>query len=147
MLYRVFSKFDTNNDGKLTREELKNGLIKHLYKGKKSKASAEKEVNIIFSKLDGNNNGHIECEEFVRAGIDKKVLRDRKFLEMTFDFLDKNKNGEISVEELKEVFGVGSGEDEKTLIDLMKSIDTDFDGQISFEEFYNMMIKIIDGLI
>ena len=147
MLYRVFSKFDTNNDGKLTREELKNGLIKHLYKGKKSKASAEKEVNIIFSKLDGNNNGHIECEEFVRAGIDKKVLRDRKFLEMTFDFLDKNKNGEISVEELKEVFGVGSGEDEKTLIDLMKSIDTDFDGQISFEEFYNMMVKIIDGLI
>ena len=66
---------------------------------------------------------------------------------MTFDFLDKNKNGEISVEELKEVFGVGSGEDEKTLIDLMKSIDTDFDGQISFEEFYNMMVKIIDGLI
>ena len=68
-------------------------------------------------------------------------------MEITFDFLDKNKNGEISVEELKEVFGVGSGEDEKTLIDLMKSIDTDFDGQISFEEFYNMMVKIIDGLI
>ena len=29
----------------------------------------------------------------------------------------------------------------------MKSRDTDFDGQISFEEFYNMMVKIIDGLI
>ena len=111
LLYRVFSKFDTNNDGKLTREELKNGLLKQLYKGKKSKASAEKEVNIIFSKLDGNNNGHIECEEFVRAGIDKKLLKNRKFLEITFDFLDENRNGEISVEELKEVFGVGSRED------------------------------------
>jgi calcium-dependent protein kinase len=61
--------------------------------------------------------------------------------------LDKDKNGEISVEELKEVFGVESAEDEKTLVDLIKSIDTDFNGQISFEEFYNMMLKIIDGLI
>ena len=75
------------------------------------------------------------------------MLKNKKVLEFTFDFLDKNKNGEISVEELKEVFGVSNGEDEKALVELMKSIDTDFNGQISFDEFYNMMLKIIDGLI
>ena len=70
-----------------------------------------------------------------------------------FDFLDKNRNGEISFEELKEVFkrekedGYNNKEDEKNLIELMKSIDTDLNGQISFEEFYNMMLKLIDGLI
>ena len=147
LIYRVFSKFNLNNDGKMTKEELKKGLLKYLFKGKKSRDAAEKEAKAIFNKLDGNNNGYIECEEFVRAGIDKKLLKNKKVLEFTFDFLDKNGNGEISVEELKEVFGVKSGEDEKALIELMKSMDTDFNGQISFEEFYNMMLKIIDGLI
>ena len=61
--------------------------------------------------------------------------------------MDKDRNGEISVEELKEVFGVVDEKDEKALVDLLKSIDTDLNGQISFDEYYNMMLKIIDGLI
>lgn len=68
-------------------------------------------------------------------------------MEFTFNFLDKDRNGEISVEELKEVFGVVDEKDEKALVDLLKSIDTDLNGQISFDEYYNMMLKIIDGLI
>ena len=147
LINRVFTNFNTNNDGKLTREELKEGIIKHLFKGKKNKSFAEKEVNLIFKKLDWDNSGHIECEEFIRAGIDKKLLKDRKVLRFTFDFLDKNGNEEISFEELKEVFGIGNGEDEKALIRILKSIDTDFNGQISFEEYYNMIVKIIEGLI
>ena len=151
LINRVFSKFNTNNDGKMTIEELKKGLMKYLFKGKKSKAAAEKEATIIFNKLDRNGNGLIECEEFVRAGIDKKILKNKKVLKFMFDFLDKNRNGEISLEELKEVFrkedGYDNKEDEKHLIELMKSIDTDLNGQISFEEFYNMMLKLIDGLI
>ena len=147
LIYRVFSKFNLNNDGKMTKEELKKGLLKYLFKGKKSRAAAEKEANAIFSKLDGNNNGYIECEEFVRAGIDKKLLKNRKVLKFTFDFLDKDRNGEITVEELKEVFGIVNAEGENSLKELMKSIDTDLNGQISFDEFYNMMLKIIDGLI
>ena len=131
----------------MTKEELKKGLLKYLFKGKKSKAAAEKEANEIFNKLDQNNNGYIECEEFVRAGIDKKLLKDRKVLEFTFNFLDKDRNGEISYEELKEVFDVKNRENEKALLDLLKSIDNDLNGQISFEEYYNMMLKIIDGLI
>ena len=147
LLNRVFSKFNQNNDGKMTKEELKKGLMKYLFKGKKNKAAAEKEANEIFNKLDQNNNGYIECEEFVRAGIDKKLLKDRKVLEFTFNFLDKDRNGEISYEELKEVFDVKNIENEKALLDLLKSIDNDLNGQISFEEYYNMMLKIIDGLI
>ena len=147
LLYRVFSKFNINNDGKLTKEELKNGLLQYLFKDEKNKDNAENEANEIFKKLDENNNGYIECEEFVRAGIDKKLLKNKKVLRFTFDFLDKNKNDEISVEELKEVFGFVNQEEEKAMVDLIKSIDTDLDGKISFEEYYDMMLKIIDGLI
>ena len=84
LIYRVFNKFNQSNDGKMTKEELKKGLLKYLFKGKKSKAAAEKEANAIFSKLDGNDNGYIECEEFVRAGIDKKLLKNKKVLKFTF---------------------------------------------------------------
>ena len=150
LINKVFSKFNTSNNGKLTKDELKKGLMKYLFKGKKSKAAAEKDANTIFNKLDGNNNGVIECEEFVRAGIDKKLIKNKKVLKFMFDFLDKDRNGEISFEELKEVFSKEDGnniENEKNIIELMKSIDTDLNGQISFEEFYNMMLKLIDGLI
>ena len=68
-----------------------------------------------------------------------------------YQFVWQYLNGEISLEELKEVFrkedGYDSKEDEKHLTELIKSIDTDLNGQISFEEFYNMMLKLIDGLI
>ena len=147
LINRVFSKFNTSNNGKMTEEELKKGLMKYLFKGKKSKAAAEKEAKTIFKKLDGNDNGFIECEDFVRAGIDKKLIKNKKVLKFMFDFLDKNRNGEISFEELKEVFRSGNGTDTKednNLLELMKSIDTDLNGQISFDEFYNMMLKLID---
>ena len=147
LLYRVFNKFNICNDGKLTKDELKDGLMKYLFKDKTSREAAEKEANIIFEKLDWNNNGFIECEEFVRAGIDKRLLKSEKVLRFTFDYLDKNKDGKISVDELIEVFGVVNQEDERQMVELVKSIDRDLDGQISFYEFYGMMLKIIDGLL
>ena len=150
LINKIFIKFNTTNDGVLTKEQFKAGLKKYLFKGKKNKAAAEKEANDIFEKLDENKNGGIECEEFLRAGIDKKLLKNKKVLKFTFDFLDKNRNGEISVEELKDVFrneGELNAEEEKNIIELVKSIDTDLNGKISFDEFYNMMLKVIDGLI
>ena len=147
LIYKVFSKFNKKDDGKMTEEELTNGLLKYLFKGKKSQQAAKNEAKAIFEKVDLNHNNYIECEEFVRAGIDKKLLKNKKVLQFTFDFLDKDGDHEISVEELKEVFGVKTEKDEKALVELMKSMDTDFNGQISFEEYYNMMLKIIDGLI
>ena len=147
LLYRVFNKFNICNDGKLTKDELKNGLMEYLFKDKTSREASEKEANIIFEKLDWNNNGYIECEEFVRAGIDKRLLKSEKVLRFTFDYLDKNKDGKISIDELIEVFGIVSQEDERQMVELVKSIDRDLDGQISFYEFYGMMLKIIDGLL
>ena len=148
-IYRVFNQFNLNNDGKLTKSELEKGLLNHLFKGQniKDKEIAEKETNEIFRVLDDNNNGYIECEEFVRAGIDKNLLKNKKSLKFTFDFLDKDRNGQISVDELKEVYGIVNADDEKAMVDLMNSIDKDQDRHISFDEFYGMMVKIIDGLI
>ena len=136
----------------MKKEELKNGLLKYLFKSKKSKLAAEKETETIFKILDGNQDGEIECEEFLRAGIDKKLIKNKKVLKFMFDFLDKNRDGEISFQELKEVFykedpKADNKQNDEIITKLMKDIDTDLNGQISFDEFYNMMLKLIDGLI
>ena len=152
LINRIFSKFNTSSSGKMKKEELKNGLLKYLFKSKKSKLAAEKETETIFKILDGNQDGEIECEEFLRAGIDKKLIKNKKVLKFMFDFLDKNRDGEISFQELKEVFykedpKADNKQNDEIITKLMKDIDTDLNGQISFDEFYNMMLKLIDGLI
>ena len=152
LINRIFSKFNTSSSGKMKKEELKNGLLKYLFKSKKSKLAAEKETETIFKILDGNQDGEIEFEEFLRAGIDKKLIKNKKVLKFMFDFLDKNRDGEISFQELKEVFykedpKADNKQNDEIITKLMKDIDTDLNGQISFDEFYNMMLKLIDGLI
>jgi calcium-dependent protein kinase len=136
---KVFHKFNTSGTGKLTEEELIKGINKYLYKGERGKNTSNKEGDKIFRKLDVNGNGYIDCEEFVRAGIDKKLLKDRDKLKFTFDFIDKNKNGQISFDELKII----CNKDEKAL-ELIQQIDKNSDKLISFEEYYNMMLKIIE---
>jgi Ca2+-binding EF-hand superfamily protein len=57
-------------------------------------------------------------------------------LKAAFDRFDLDGNGEITLDELREVLG---DDDENSLIDLIKSVDKNGDGQINFEEFKNMM--------
>ena len=63
---QVFIALDDNGDGKLTKDELINGLSIIL-----ERSEAEKEVNRLIEIIDVDGNGFIEYEEFLRAGLDK----------------------------------------------------------------------------
>ena len=54
-LLKTFQALDTNNDGKLSREELLIG-----YKKIMDAVEADHEVNKIMSCVDTNNSGHID---------------------------------------------------------------------------------------
>lgn len=144
LINKIFVLFNTNGNGKLTREEVKEGLVKYLFKTNKNKNQIEKQVEEIFLNIDNDNNGFIECEEFARAGIDKNIFKAPNVLKFMFDYIDKDHSGEISIDELKEVFHVEDYKDEEKLRDLIRSMDEDLNGQISFKEFKTMMLKIID---
>ena len=62
-----------------------------------------------------------------------------------FEFLDKDGSGQITLDELKRVFGVNANKEaEGMLIRIIKDVDMDDNGEISFEEFKRMMINIIN---
>ena len=139
---RVFNLFNVSKSGKLSKEETIRALRKYIFADKKE--LADKEAEEIFERLDDNKNGFIECEEFARGGLDKKIFKNKNILQFTFNFLDKNKDGEISIEELKDLFDIKNSEEEEALMELLESIDTDLNGKISFDEYKNMMLEIIE---
>lgn len=95
--------------------------------------------------MDGDNNGFIEFDEFLRASIDKEKLLTEKNLKMAFDFFDRDKNGSISAQELKFILG-DNNINIKDIVwkKMIKEIDLNEDGQISYEEFKMMMMKVIN---
>jgi len=55
---------------------------------------------------------------------------------------DKDGNGLISSDEIKEVLGFGKTLSEEAVNEIIKQVDENGDGQISFEEFVAMMNKL-----
>ncbi|MCQ2816192.1 MAG: protein kinase [archaeon] len=142
IINKVFNLLNTKSNGKLEKKEMKTGL--NRYMPKKSKTELNKIVEQIFENVDNDNNGYIECEEFQRAGLDKRIFLDEKVLKFIFDFFDKDSSGEISLSELKEIFHVENDiESERYLKETIHEIDVDGNGEISFNEFKRMMEKII----
>ena len=134
----VFMYFDTNNDGRLTKEELKTGLTRISNLDFSS-------VDDLMKNIDNDNNGYIEIDEFIRATINKEKLLTEKNLKMAFDFFDRNKNGRISAKELKYILKDGNvNTNDSVWKNMIKEIDLNKDGQINFYEFKQMMKNVVE---
>ena len=135
-ILKIFRMFNTNDDGKLSKKELFNGLIKYF-----NEKEIKKEIDDIFLLLDGANRGFIEYEEFLRATLDQNILLSDENLVYAFNFFDKENFGTISVEKIKKFF-VDDNVSEKVFRSIFNEIDSNADGEIDFEEFKNMMFGI-----
>ena len=133
----AFKRIDVNHDGKLSLDELVEG-IKLVYP-----EIQRSEVEKIFKEIDIDGSGNIDYTEWISATINKKKLLSDKNLKAAFDTFDEDKGGSISVDEIKKILG---HEDIKESVwdDLMKEVDEDKDGMITFEEFKKMMLKFVD---
>ena len=96
---KIFRMFDTDDDGKLTMDELYKGLINYF-----DENIIKNEINDIFLLLDGGNRGYIEYEEFLRATVDQKTLLSEENLVYAFNFFDKGNKGKLSVDKIKKFF-------------------------------------------
>jgi calcium-dependent protein kinase len=96
----------------------------------------------MFKSVDIDASGFIDYSEFVLACMNEKNLLTNEKLEAAFKMFDKDGSGLITKDEIKEVLVVGASIDESAINDVIKQVDENGDGEISFEEFCLMMKNI-----
>ncbi|PON86064.1 Serine/threonine protein kinase [Trema orientale] len=130
----MFALMDTDKDGKVTFEELKTGLRKV------GSQLAEPEIKMLMEVADVDGNGVLDYGEFVAVTIHLQRMENDEHFRRAFMFFDKDGSGYIELNELREALADESGEtDSMVLNEIMREVDTDKDGRISYEEFVAMM--------
>ena len=108
------------------------------------KEEASKETDRVMKAIDADGNGYIEYEEFVRGGIDKKKILTNENLNIVFGIFDKDKSGKISSDELKNILDKEGMFENRVWDKIIKDIDLNGDGVISFSEFKKMMSLVLN---
>lgn len=143
-LRHIFKELDENGDGTLSYDEIRKGFVKFY----KDENIAEKELEEIIKKIDQDGNDCIEYEEFIRATVNLEVLLTERNLMLAFKAFDKNNDSELSHEEIKSALGVleVDGNNNNDIIkQIISEIDINNDGNISFHEFKQLMIKVLQN--
>ncbi|KAJ6377797.1 hypothetical protein OIU78_028090 [Salix suchowensis] len=137
---QMFHMMDTDQNGDLSFQELKDGLNKFGH------YVPDPDVKLLMDAADADGNGSLSCEEFVAVSVHLKRIGSDKHLTQAFRFFDKDQNGFIEFEELREAM---SNDDlgpnnEQVIRDIIFDVDLDKDGRISYNEFKAMMKSGLD---
>ena len=136
-LQKAFKALDKNSDGKLSRDELIEGY--RVTYGD----MAEDEVDKIMKIADTDGSGEIDYSEWIVATMDKRKLLSNEKMETAFNLFDRDSSGTISAKEVKDVLGLGKNIDDQVWNQIVREVDANGDGEISFEEFKQMMQKLL----
>ncbi|KAG0487262.1 hypothetical protein HPP92_009357 [Vanilla planifolia] len=130
----MFEKMDINNKGRINFEELKYGLHKI------GNQMPDADVQILMDAADIDGDGTLEYGEFVAVSIHLKKLGNDEHLHKAFAYFDQNKSGYIEIEELSAALEDDLGPNNEEVVNaIIRDVDTDKDGKISYEEFAAMM--------
>merc|ERR1712146_560487 len=140
-LYKTFKQLDLDGDGQLTHDELMVGYTKTM-----GEEEARREVDRIFKTIDVNGTGAIDFTEFLLATVNHKKLLSQERMTQVFKMFDKDGSGTIDRQEIREFFSMQGDNDEAFVKELIDEVDKNGDGEISFDEFKDMMLKIISKI-
>ena len=130
----VFRSLDHDCDGKLTRED-----VETSYKEFFGRTLSKEDLDSMFAQVNFSGSGAIEYSEFVVASLMEKNLIDDFKLMAAFKIFDKKNKGYIDVEDLKQVLDLDDDMDGYILNVIVRQVDDNGDGKISFDEFKDMM--------
>ncbi len=132
-LAEIFKSFDCNNDGVLSFNEVKEGLI--LLRNRLNIELIEQDIDSLYIEMDIDKNGLINYNEFIAATMnyDKNVKKEN--LLDAFKHFDSDHDGRISFEELALIVRPQNKNDLEELKILFTSFDKNNDSYIDYEEF------------
>ncbi|KAG2667618.1 hypothetical protein I3760_15G124500 [Carya illinoinensis] len=132
---KVFNRFDTNGDGKISESEL-GAVLSSLG----TAFADEGELRRIMAELDSDNDGFISLPEFVAFCSSGSEDGGSSELLDAFRLYDQDQNGLISAAELHLVLNrLGMKCSIEDCHRMIRSVDSDGDGNVNFEEFEKMM--------
>ncbi|KAJ4896087.1 Calcium-dependent protein kinase 32 [Raphanus sativus] len=128
-----FQMMDTNQRGKINIDELKIGLQKLGH------AVPQDDLQILMDAGDIDKDGYLDCDEFIAISVHLRKMGNDEHLKKAFAFFDQDNNGYIEIEELRQALSDEVGTSEEVVEAIIRDVDTDMDGRISYEEFATMM--------
>ncbi|XVF67589.1 hypothetical protein PTKIN_Ptkin10aG0133200 [Pterospermum kingtungense] len=136
-LRKVFDKFDSNKDGKISQMEYK-AMLRALGQG-----NMTRDVPKIFRVADFDGDGFINFKDF--AEVHKRsggvVTMD---IQNAFRTFDLNCDGKISAEEVMEMLRrLGERCSLEKCMKMVRAVDTDGDGAVDMDEFMTMMTRTL----
>lgn len=136
-LKRVFIALDSDNDGKLSKEDLEANF-------RETFPAESEDVERIMSSIDCDGNGYIDFHEFLMATLNWKQILTTEVMENAFKAFDADGNGEIRVRELRAMLEGEQEVDSGVWTEVLQDVDMDGNGAVSFtqidlEEFKAMV--------
>lgn len=135
-LNALFDELDENGDGKVSAEELSQGLARAGFD------MSSREAKQMVEYAEATSSGALNYSEFLAAAMNRKKVLTQDVLWTAFNVFDKNGDGVISKPELKAVLCNGSVQNamsQQMINELMREVDTDGSGGIDFEEFMHVV--------
>jgi len=130
-LRQSFIVLDKNKDGTLSKPELIDGM-------KSANVPMPADFESVLDGLDTDGSGSIDYSEFLASTLSRKQYLKEEAAWAAFRMFDKDGDGQITKEELALVL---EDKDLAISLEIMKEVDTDKSGSISFEEFKVMLSK------
>ncbi len=142
-LRQQFLAMDTDTDLKVSAQELQTALANI---GMDATAEQVKELML---KLDTDSDGLLDLNEFLVATTEMSVINFQNNVYWAFCQYDTNGDGKITVDELRAAFAKvdaethgknATPESEAAIREYIADADRDGDGQISYEEFLELLV-------
>lgn len=133
----AFDLFDTDGGGSIDPKELKAAMTSLGFEAK------NQTIYQMISDLDADGSGAIDFNEFLNMMTARMSDKDtREDIDKVFKLFDDEKLGHITIKNLRRVAKeLGETMDDNELLEMIDRADSDGDGLVTFEDFYNIMIK------
>ncbi|XP_071736581.1 calcium-dependent protein kinase 9-like [Rutidosis leptorrhynchoides] len=131
-LKEIFYDIDKAEKKVITRQDLKNS-------SKLRSKFDSKQIDDIVEAADADGNGYIDYDEFITAMMNFRRLHKEEELHALFKRFDTDNNQYISKAELKSALEEYKMGDEATIEEIIKEVDENDDGKISYKEFCTMI--------